>query len=375
MNFLFFTMSDKRSRDIESQALAFVRQGHSVSLLTLSGWSALHTFFGQQGWPAAVREPRQRWLPLHLFFEVAFLVRFCRKHRIDILHAHLDPCNLLAVAARFFMRTRVVVTRHHAEALEYEANRRARWLSSVMYRHAPAIVAVSANVKRYLVEKEGVNPGRVFVIPLSFDFALYDKPDINAVEKIRAKMGKRLTLITVGRFSPLKRIDQIIQLVAELAARGINCSLIIVGRGPEEERLKQAAASLGISDRIFFAGFTDRVMDYLAAADVYIHFSRTEATCTTVKEAALVGLPVIVCRGVGDFEEYIVDGENGFFTDLENPVLQAERIIQTYGTDPARLRQMGRNLRQAVLARFAIKNQIEAFDKLHSSLHPAAYWP
>jgi glycosyltransferase involved in cell wall biosynthesis len=366
MSILFFTVADKRSRDIESQAALFAQQGRRVSLLTLSGWCPLHDVFVAKGWRAEARSVRPKWLPFHLLTEVFFLVRYCKRNQIDVLHAHLDPCNLIAVCSHFFMKTRVFVTRHHAEALEYESSAQGRWISKWMYRMAPAIIAVSANVKRYLTEREGVHPARVSVIPLSFDFSLYDKPDAAAVSAIRSKMGRTLTLITVGRLTSLKRVNLLIELTGKLLADGVDCSLMVVGCGPDEKLLQAAARSAGLEDRIFFTGFTDRVAEYLSAADVYVHFSVTEATCTAVKEAAWAGLPAIVCREVGDFEEYIVHGRNGFLVSKEQPVNEARAILREFGADKAKLRQMGESLRETVLTHFDINRRREAFENLHS---------
>jgi glycosyltransferase involved in cell wall biosynthesis len=314
-----------------------------------------------------MRQPRFRWLPVLVVSEAFFLIRYCRTHHVQILHAHLDLCSLIAVFSQFFIKTRVVVTRHHAEALEYEATARARAMSKLIYRLAPRIIAVSNNVKTYLVQKEGVDERKIVVIPLSYDFRLYGAPNAQHVAEIRVRYGKKFLMVTVGRFSPLKRIELIVELTGRLASAGVDCALIIVGRGPEESNLKKTVSILGLEDRVLFTGFIDHVLDYLAAADLYVHFSITEATCTTVKEAALASCPVLVCNGVGDFAEYVCHQENGFIVEQENPVSTAVQIIVDVQSDRARLKSMGQKLHATVLKKFDIKTAMPLYEKLHVS--------
>ena len=366
MNILFYTISNKRSRDIESQAMAFSREGNSIFLLTQSGHSELHDFFISHQFIAVADPTPKTWFPIYLVTQIIKLIRFCWIHKITIVHSHLDPCNQVAVYSQYFIPAIVIVTRHHADALQYETSPQGQRASQRIYQLARKIIAVSANVKDFMVTREGIRPGKIAVIPLSFDFALFPLPDKKNVELIKRRYNSRITLVTVGRLTPLKRIHLIIDLVDQLSKRGLDVKLLIVGQGEEETRLKNLTAGLNLVDQIHFVGFVHNVQDYLAAADFYVHFSISEASCNTVKEASLVETPVIVCHGVGDFNSYIRDNINGFLVDHNNPVSEAAVIISEYWQDKGHLEKIGRNLNETVRHHFDINNVLNLYRQLHS---------
>lgn len=368
MNILFYTVSNKRSRDIESQAIEFARVGHRIFLLTQSPRSELHDIFEFKGFRAFDTNPSKGIFPLYLIGEIIKLVIFCYRHKITIVHSHLDPCNLVAVCSQLLLRAKVIVNRHHADALMYEASKKSQRISLWIYQRARYIIVVSENVKSHMVNEEGIKAKNVTVIPLSFNFELYDLPTEKETQEIRKKYATPLLLCTAGRFISLKRIDLIIHLVHRLNKIGINAGLIILGSGSEEENLKRLSIDLGIGGQIFFEGFTNHVLPYMAAADYYIHFSMTEASCTTVKEAGLTGTPVIVCENVGDFNKYISPQINGFFVNKDRPIEDTyDFIVKTYRNKEL-LVQIGSHLKNTVLNYFDIKRVMPLYDALHQKI-------
>lgn len=371
MNILFFTVSDKRSRDIESQAIAFAADGHHIFLLTQSARSELHEFFEARGFKAFGSRAFRGLFPLYMLSEIAKLAWFCFKHRIDVVHAHLDPCCLVAVHAQPFIRSRVIVTRHYADALRYETSERNQRISRSIYERARTVVAVSQNVKTFMVNEEQIDAGKISVIPLSYDFSLYALPSPAVVDALRKKYKARWLFCTVGRMTSLKRIDKIIMLIQQLLERGVDCELMVVGRGTEEMSLRNLVSVLNLNDRVHFEGFSHDVLSYLAAAHYYIHFSITEASCTAVKEAAWVHTPVIVCQGVGDFEQYIRHGENGYLVSRTDPVPDAVSLITKLLGDEDRRRDVGKALHNTVLSVFSIERAVPLYRALHEKVTSA----
>ena len=200
MNILFYTVSNKRSRDIESQAIEFARVGHRIFLLTQSPRSELHDIFEFKGFRAFDTNPSKGIFPLYLIGEIIKLVIFCYRHKITIVHSHLDPCNLVAVCSQLLLRAKVIVNRHHADALMYEASKKSQRISLWIYQRARYIIVVSENVKSHMVNEEGIKAKNVTVIPLSFNFELYDLPTEKETQEIRKKYATPLLLCTAGRF-------------------------------------------------------------------------------------------------------------------------------------------------------------------------------
>lgn len=368
MNILFYTVANKRSRDIESLAVAFAQDGHRIFLYTQSERSQLHDFFESKKFIAHYSKPFKSIFPVYLVVEVIKLIWFCYRHRITLIHSHLDPSSLIAVRAQRFLRAKVIVTRHHADALRYETTVKNQRISRNIYAKAKTVVAVSQNVKQFMVEEEKIDAEKITVIPVSYDFSLYELPSTAAVHAVRNQYATPLLFCTIGRFTSLKRMDLIIEFIDRLVKRGVECKLMIVGHGTEEASLKQQVNDLGLGSHVFFVGFSNDVLPYLAAAQYYLHFSITEATCTTVKEAALVGTPVIVCQGVGDFDQYIKHHENGYLVSKTDPVNDAIELMLTIYQDNAARAQLGENLRKTVLSFFSIERAIPSYRTIHKEI-------
>ena len=99
----------------------------------------------------------------------------------------------------------------------------------------------------------------------------------------------------------------------------------------------------------------------MKASDLLVHISESEASNGVVKEASLVDLPVLVCKNVGDFDEYITP-ENALtisknFTDFE----LIEEIKNTYA-NKAPLKTISSKLKQNVISQFEIKSIIVQYD-------------
>jgi glycosyltransferase involved in cell wall biosynthesis len=91
---------------------------------------------------------------------------------------------------------------------------------------------------------------------------------------------------------------------------------------------------------------------------VLVHPSLTEASSSAVKEVGLVGRTAIVCQGVGDFDDFIESGRNGFLVPRSTDGSEiADALRELYAT-PDRARTMGALLREAVIRRFSLRPEI-----------------
>jgi len=129
--------------------------------------------------------------------------------------------------------------------------------------------------------------------------------------KIRERYGikDKKVLICAGRLSAEKNTDLLINSMKTID----DAVLLIVGKGPMEDELKQLAKDENVEDRVIFTGFVpdDELVAYYSAADVTISCSRFETQGLTTLEAMACGLPA-ACANARSFTETIVDGVNGF---------------------------------------------------------------
>lgn len=148
----------------------------------------------------------------------------------------------------------------------------------------------------------------------------------NVIDSDQNKVSKSevFQLIYVGRLIDYKGVEYLIDAVKVLH---IPWQLVIVGDGPDRDRLKKLAQGLPIN----FIGEVafDQVSQYLAASHILILPSLTENLPNVVLEAQALSLPVIATK-VGALPELIHDGQNGFLVETRNAAQIADKIRILY---------------------------------------------
>ena len=106
--------------------------------------------------------------------------------------------------------------------------------------------------------------------------------------------GHQKKFLAVGRFSPKhKGFDLLIKAFAIFAQRNVDWQLVIVGDGPEKNKLMQMIVEEGLEERIRLHPFTNEIQTYYSSASVYVLSSRWEGMPLVLVEAMSHGLPII----------------------------------------------------------------------------------
>lgn len=353
-NILFYVPFDQRSRDNESLMIAFSKSDHHVICLNQMEGNDIHAVLEKNGIRtfSHVVEGQVNgfW---YLMRHLIFFLRFCRKHQIDIVISHLEPANFVASIGQYFNGSRTFLCRHHIdEGRLYRFDRNIFYY--LTYRLARNIVAVSERAKQYLIDIEKIPAKKVTHINLGYDFSLYREPNPEEVREIKSRFSADILLITVCRLTSFKRPALAIEVVSRLVREGFNAKLILLGDGELREALSESIVTSGLQERIFMPGHVKNVLDYLAASDFLIHPSLLDSSSVAIKEAGLMRLPPMVCKGIGDFDDLVKSGVNGFLVEPDEFVDQSVAIIRQYYLEPTVRGQMGDNLRKSILENFEI---------------------
>lgn len=167
-------------------------------------------------------------------------------------------------------------------------------------------VVVVSNFLKEVALKIGVSEEKIEVIYNSVDV-------ISAVDLGDEKKWKGKTLLTSARLTPWKGVDMLIEIMPDLVKRRGEIRLVIVGDGPELERLKKLARGL---DYIVFKGKLPRteLIKCMQLADIFLLNTNYEGLSHTILEAMKIGLPVIATRAGGN-PETIIDKKTGLLVD------------------------------------------------------------
>ena len=365
LTILFYSPFNNRSRDTESLMIGFKKQGHRVISLSQSGGRFIHAYLQSQGIETHEYQTQTGLTILYFLKHILFFVRFCRKNKVDIVYSHLESANFVASIGQYFIGSKVYLCRHHIDEAALQGFDKSIFYK-LTYALAKKIIVVSDQAARYMVQVEKIKPSKIIKINLAYDFSLYAKPGLDAIKKIKEQISADLILLTACRLTKYKRTELSIQVLKKLVEAGINAKRIILGRGEEEFNLRSLAGVEGVSDRLIMPGYVNNVTDYLAACDLLLHPSVLESSCVTVKEAGITNLPVIVCKGVGDFDDYIVPDENGFVVSRENFVEEATTTILSNYKHKEKLGRIAINLQAKVHALFNIDRVIVQYKELNT---------
>jgi len=265
------------------------------------------------------------------------------------------------------MKARVVIFRHHFHrGIKTEGfsslNRNEKRMDRIIGKKAKEIVVPSKEVYNGMVGYEQVPPEKISIIPYIYDFNQYASPDEETVKKIREEFRSRLLIITASRMIKMKRHALVLPVFGKLIKEGLDIKVMLLDQGEERGNLEAYVKERNLTANIFFLGLKSNIIDYLTAADLLIHPSQTEASSSLVKEAGWVKKPVIVCSGVGDFDEYILHGQNGFLVQPPDEAGEFEKYIRYVYENPLEGKKIGEALHQKVLEEFSPnKKTIEAY--------------
>jgi glycosyltransferase involved in cell wall biosynthesis len=363
---LFYSPFNQRSRDTETLMIAFKKEGHSVISLSQQEGHIIHPFlqqFGIETYSHVI--PGKRSGIWYFLKHILYFIRFCNQHKVEIVYSHLEPANFVASLGQYFIKAKVYLCRHHInESNLYQFDKDLYY--RLTYQLAKIIIVVSNHAKQYMIEKEKIPAKKIIHINLAYNFDLYPKPNENTVEELKAKFGvNKLILLGACRFTKFKRPDLMIDVIYQLKQKNIDTTLLLMGKGEMEEDLKAKISNLHLHEQVHLTGYVENVMDYYASCDFFLHPSLLESSCVVVKEAGLVHKPVIVCKGIGDFDAYLVHKENAFVVDQENFVEESVKMIESYHRQKDFLQTMGNNLNKAILLNFSEVNVLRHYQSLN----------
>ena len=163
------------------------------------------------------------------------------------------------------------------------------WLRHLSYRHLDAVVAQTGIAAQWLHRHAWCKRIPVIANPLAWPMARHE-PALDVRQHIRPG---RLVLLAVGRLSPEKQFDHLIDAFAVLAPQFADWDLVILGEGTQRQALVQRAVDFGLHGRVLFPGRAGNPGDFYAAAKLFVMSSAYEGFPNTLVEALAAGLPAV----------------------------------------------------------------------------------
>lgn len=227
----------------------------------------------------------------------------------------------------------------------------------------PRATAIVAQTRRSAADLEALVRRRVEVIanPVTVE----PRPDDAIADE---RTGTR-TLLAVGRLSPEKGFDLLIEAFAQAAPRHPGWNLVILGEGPLRAALERKVAEHGLGARISMPGFDAHVRRLMRRADLFVLSSRYEGFPNALLEAMTEGLACVSFDCDAGPRELIEHRQNGWLVPAGDVPALAAALDALMG-DAGLRAQLGRRARD-VSARYSPATILDQWNALVASVLPA----
>ena len=252
------------------------------------------------------------------------------------------------------------------------------WLKrrNALLKQADAYIGITELVTDEF-ENCGMDPKRIFHIPNGIDTDLFrpanTREKINLREKLHLPITDTLVLFT-GRLIRGKGVEYLLDAWQRIASKRKGIHLVLVGSGSGEQancedELRSFVIKHGLQESVTFAGWAEKVYEYLQACDLFVFPTEYEGFGLSLVEAMACRLPVIASN-VGGIPKIIHHPEDGILVEPKNPDVLERQMIRVLD-DHELAESLAANAHRTANEHYSIdivaKKHFELFSYLHSS--------
>ncbi len=274
-------------------------------------------------------------------FDIALANRIAQiieTEHLDLLHVHYAVPHAISAALGKDMADSdigVITTLHGTDVTILGRDPSLRNTVRYGIRKSTIVTAVSESLKRETMElMETETETEIRTIYNFIDEKMYTPRHPGTLKKDLGIREDEKVLIHISNFRKVKNIPDILKGFQEIVRR-IDAKLLLVGEGPEKEKLEAFARQLGIQEHVIFTGKRNDMPQLLAISDMMIHLSEKEAFGLVLLEALACGVPSIA-TDVGGIPEVVEDGVNGFLVPYGNVEAAVEKGLLLLRDDELR---------------------------------------
>jgi glycosyltransferase involved in cell wall biosynthesis len=295
--------------------------------------------------------------PFFLVRNAARLAVLIQAERVNLVHAHSRAVAWSALLAARRTLLPFVTTWHGAYGENFPLKRR---YNAVM-ASGDRVIAVSRFIAARITARHGRAASRLRVVPPGVDCSVFDpaavSPDRSRALARRWNLPEHRPVVMLpARLARWKGQGVLIDALARLAGREPVAVFVgsLEGRERYVSELKSRAASLGIADRVLFAGGSDDMPAALALADIVVNAStEPEAFGRVVIEAEAMARPVIAADH-GAASETVVAGTTGWRVPPGDAAALAAALERSFLLSPAARASIGEAARAFVIRSYSL---------------------
>ncbi|MDW7774299.1 MAG: glycosyltransferase [Desulfobulbaceae bacterium] len=336
-------------------SVALNGKGYEVHVAALQEGGPMQSLLEDADIPVYVLGKRPGKIDFNLLYR---LIKLIHQLKIDIIHSHSGCIMYAALAGRIAGVTKIIHTDHG----RYFPEPKLRIFEDRIFsKFISKYVCVSRELEKYIKATVKVTPKKIITIINGVDTSSYYQYPGEVRAKLRKDNNIPVDSIVVGtvcRLIPPKNVQFLVEWMEKYHKFLKNIYLIIVGDGPQLEKLKKQADAI-LGQRVIFLGAKKNIADILNTFDIFTLVSTTEGTSLTILESMSTQLPVIV-SDVGGNTDIIIHGKNGFLFKC-NDFKSFNDCIKIILRNPFKSKEIGRLARNSIETKFSLNKVIEKY--------------
>ena len=296
------------------------------------------------------------------------LVDVVKYEKLDLLHVHYAiPHASAAVMAKQILAAEgihipIITTLHGTDITLVGKDKTLEPVVTYSLNQSDGITSVSQSLKDDTYLHFGIKKD-IRVIPNFIDFSRFSKQPKEHFRKAITPSGEKL-IIHTSNFRKVKRVDDVVKVFAKIRER-IPSKLLLIGDGPERQKIERLTRELCIVDDVNFLGKQDFVEEILSVCDLFLLPSETESFGLAALEAMACEVPVISSNS-GGIAELNLDGVTGFLCDVGDVDNMSAKAIHIL-SDETRLREFKSRAKKQAL-RFDINNIVPVYEAYYKEI-------
>lgn len=257
------------------------------------------------------------------------LVDVVKYEKLDLLHVHYAiPHATVAFLAKQILAAEgiyipVVTTLHGTDITLVGSDRSFAPVVAFSINQSDGVTAVSKHLREQTCAQLNIRK-EIEVIYNFIDFSRFSRLNKEHFRKAIAPEGEKI-LVHTSNFRKVKRIEDVIHTF-EIVQRRVPSKLLLVGDGPERQRLERMTRELGLFEHVRFLGKQDAIEEILAVSDLFLIPSANESFGLAALEAMACQVPVI-SSNAGGLPEVNVHGVTGFLADIGDFASMADSAL------------------------------------------------
>jgi phosphatidyl-myo-inositol dimannoside synthase len=199
-----------------------------------------------------------------------------------------------------------------------------RGLKRAVFQQARRVFPVSDYTRRAVLAEGGGSESSIVTVNNGVNPGIFRKTPVTAEVRATYKPAAERILLTVTRLYPYKGVDRMLEALPAIVRACPNVKYLVVGTGPDLDRLRELARGLGLERQVSFLGAVSlsKIIELYNVADLFIMLSRealpdVEGFGLVFLEAAACGLPSMAGRS-GGIPDAIDEGKSGWLVDPTN---------------------------------------------------------